>query len=183
MYYCDALFFLQLHLPIFSPSKSGVDDDPWSGLNTDVTQFSNLYKHQVTIGNGYGHDVDEAKTWEFVRFDGVLVRDGVRGGGDGAIYRILNVISSKNDKHISSSLSLSRWFNLKRLLKLNNNALSPKRREVGYDPAYKYDMIYRTVVDNVIALTRSAYMDLTGDETSWAHQGYGESGSNIVKRI
>ena len=91
--------------------------------------------------------------------------------------------SSTNDKHISSSLSLSQWFNLKILLKLNNNDLSPKRGEVGYDPAYKYDMIYRTIVDNVIALTRSAEMDLTGDETSWAHQGYGESGSNIIKRI
>ena len=44
-------------------------------------------------------------------------------------------------------------------------------------------MIYRTIVDNVIVLTRNAEMDLTGDETSWAHQGYGESGSNIVKRI
>ena len=44
-------------------------------------------------------------------------------------------------------------------------------------------MIYRTIVDNVIALNRSAEMDLTGDETSWAHQGYGESGSNIIKRI
>ena len=183
MYSCDALFFLQLLLPICNPSKSGVDDDPRSGFYTDVTQFSNLYKHQVGIGNGYGHDVDEAKTWEFVRFDGVLVRDGVRGGGDGAIYRRWNVMSSTNDKHISSSLSLSRWFNLKRLLKLNNNDLSPKRGEVGYDPAYKYDMIYRTIVDNVIALTRSAEMDLTGDESSWAHQGYGESGSNIIKRI
>ena len=92
-------------------------------------------------------------------------------------------MSSTNDKHLSSSLSLSRWFNLKRLLKLNNNDLSPKRGEVGYNPAYKYDMIYRTIVDNVIALTGHAEMDLTGDETSWAHQGYGESGSNLVKRI
>ena len=102
-----------------------------------MCKFSNLYKHQVGIGNGYGHDVDEAKIWEYVRFDGVLVRDGCRGGGDGAIYRRWNRNSSSCDKYVMNSLSLSRWFNLKRLFKLNNNDKSPQRGEEGYDPAYK----------------------------------------------
>ena len=66
---------------------------------------------------------------------------------------------------------------------MNNNDKSPQRREEGYDPAYKYDIIPRTIVDNVIALTESAEYDLTGDETSWAHLGYGKSGMNLVKRI
>ena len=92
-------------------------------------------------------------------------------------------MSSTNDKRITSVLSLPQWLNLKILFKLNNNDLSPKRGEVGYDLVYKYDMIYRTIVDNVIELTRNVEMDLTEDETSWAHQGYGESGSNIIKRI
>ena len=170
-------------LPICDPAKSGIKDDLRSGFYTDVCQFSNLYKHQVGIGNGYGHDVDEAKTWEFVQFDGVVVRDGCRGGGDGAIYQRWNKDSSLCDKHIMNSLTLSRWFNLKRLFKMNNNDKSPKRGESGYDPAYKYDLIFRTLVDNVIALTQNAECDLTGDETSWAHQGYGESGTNLVKRI
>ena len=166
MFSCDALFFYQLLLPICDPAKSGIKDDPRSGFYTDVYQFSNLYKHQVGIGNGYGHDVDEAKTWEFVQFDGVVVRDGCRGGGDGAIYRRWNKDSSSCDKHIMNSLTLSRWFNLKRLFKMNNNDKSPKHGESGYDPAYKYDLIFRTLVDNVIALTENAECDLTGDETS-----------------
>ena len=35
----------------------------------------------------------------------------------------------------------------------------------------------------MIALTESAECDLTGDETSWAHQGYLKSGMNLVRRI
>ena len=49
---------------------------------------------------------------------------------------------------------------------MNNNDKSPKRGESGYDHVYKYDMIYCTIVDNVIALTEKAECDLTGDETS-----------------
>ena len=180
---CDALFFWQLILPIVDPSKSGVKDDPRSAFYTPVAQFSNLYRLQTGIGNGYGHDCDEEKGYEYVRFDECLVQDGVRGGGDGAMYRRWNSKSPSYDGKMENSLTLHRWFQLKRMFKLCNNDTAKKRGEDGYDPAYKYDFIYRTIVDNVIALTKKAELDLTGDETSWAHQGYGEKGSSLLTRI
>jgi hypothetical protein len=77
----DALFFFQLVLPICDPQHSGVINDPRSGFYHQVTKFSNIYKHQSGIGNGYGHNITEANLAEFVRFDGCVFRDGVRGGG------------------------------------------------------------------------------------------------------
>ena len=134
----------------------------------------------MKIGNVYGHDIEEAKTWESARYDGVVIQDGVRGGGDGAIRRYNNM-SSTNDKYIIDLLSVSRWLNLKQLFKLNKNNVSPKHGQPGYTTIYKYAMIYHTMVDNAIVLTIHTDMDLTGDATSWAHQGDGESISNSIK--
>ena len=80
-------------------------------------------------------------------------------------------------------MSLQRWNQLKRIFKLNNNDLAKKRGEEGYNPTYKYDMIYKTLVDNVLAITKKGELDLTGDETSWGFQGYGEKGAKVVERV
>ena len=77
----DALFFYQLLLPICDPGRSGIPDDPRKPFYTEVTRFSNLYKYQLGIGNGYGHNVEEIGNPEYVRYDGCIFRDGVRGGG------------------------------------------------------------------------------------------------------
>ena len=108
-----------------------------------------------------------------------MVRDGVRG----ALYRRWNSKSPSYDKKMDESLTLHRWFQLKPMFKLYYNNMAKNRGEDGYDPAYKYDFIYRTIVDNVIALTAKAELDLTGDETSWAHQGYDGEGTSLVTRI
>ena len=63
----------------------------------------------------------------------------------------------------------------------NNSA--QKRGERGYDPAYKYDHIYRTIIDNLNAITERAELDLFGDETMYGHMGFGEPGSGLVARI
>jgi len=179
----DSLFFHQLILPMCDTSKSGIDADPRKSFYFKVATFSNLYKHQLGIGNGYGHNIPEVSIAECLRYDGCVYRDGVRGGGDGALYRRWQEASSCSDEFIQRSMSLHRWYQIKRIYKLCNNDTSKKRGEDGYDPAYKYDMIFDTIVSNVIALTESADLDLTGDETTWGHQGFGEKGSNIVSRI
>ena len=178
----DALFFLQLLLPIIDPKLSGIPNDPRQAFYTEVTRYSNLYKYQAGIGNGYGHAVKEADVHEYVRFDGCIIRDGVRGGA-GAMYRMWNKESSNADVFAMKSMSLERWHQLKRIYKLCNNDTVPKRGKAGYDPCYKYDYIYNTLVNNVIALTLRAEMDLSGDETSWAHGGFGESGAGVIGRI
>ena len=70
-------------------------------------------------------------------------------------------------------MSLCRWNQIKRLLKLNNNDMTKKGGEDGYNPSYKYDMVYDVIVSNVsnvISLTKDGELDLTGDETSWGFQ-------------
>ena len=179
----DALFFFQLLLPMCDPTQSGVLSDPRKGYYHKVTRFSNLYKYQAGIGTTYGHDIPEVKLQELVRWDGCVIRDGVRGGGDGALYRRWQYDSASFDSVIDDSMSMSRWNQIKRIFKLNNNDTARKRGEEGYDPAYKYDMIYDTLVSNVIAVTKFGELDLTGDETSWPFQGYGEMGAKLVYKF
>ena len=179
----DALFFLQLLLPMCDPSRSGIESDPRKPYYHKVTRYSNLYKYQMGIGVDYGHMMTEASMPEFVRFDGCLVRDGVLGGGDGAIYRRWQKETPSWDSLTQSSISLDRFVQLKRILKLNDNSTSKKKGEEGYDPCYKYDMIYDTICSNVRSLTSHAELDLTGDETSWGHQGYGERGAGNLFRV
>ena len=66
---------------------------------------------------------------------------------------------------------------------MNNNEATPKRGESGYDPAYKYDFIWDVLVHNVNAISKSAGQDLAGDETSWGHQGYAETGAGLSFKI
>ena len=179
----DSLFFFQLLLPLCDPKHSGIPSDPRKPYYTEVTKFSNHYKHQTGIGSTYGHEIPEAVMPEFVPWDGCIVRDGVRGGGDGSLYRRWDTGTAAFDPLVRDAMSLHRWNQLKRIFKLNNNDIAKQKCEDGYNPTYKYDMIYRTLVDNVIALTKKGELDLTGDETSWGFQGFGEKGSKVVTRV
>ena len=179
----DALFFHQLLLPMCDPSQSGIRGDPRKGYYSHVTNFSNLYKFQSGIGNLYSHQIAEASMPEFVRWDGCLHRDGVRGGGEGAIYQQWKEGSSAYDSYVSECMTLHRWSQLKRIFKLCNNDAAKKPGDDLYDPAYKYDMIYNTIVHNVIAVTKNGELDITGDETTWGFQGFGEKDAKIVGRI
>jgi hypothetical protein len=69
------------------------------------------------------------------------------------------------------------------LYKLNNNFLAPKRNQPGYDPAYKYDMIYKTPIHNINWVTKKAGLDQCGDETTLGFGGYDKPGSGLVSRI
>ena len=61
--------------------------------------------------------------------------------------------------------------------------MDPKRGEAGYDPAYKFDMIYNTIIKNTNAIMKAADVDQCGDKTTWVHGGYREAGTGIVGRI
>ena len=80
-------------------------------------------------------------------------------------------------------MSMTRWHQIKCILKLNNNDTSKKKGEKGYNPSYKYDLIYDVIVSNVRAMTKFGELDLTGDETSWPFQGYGEKDGKVIYRF
>jgi hypothetical protein len=50
---------------------------------------------------------------ELVRFDGVVVQDGVHGGSDGALYHRW-IDGSNYDHNVAESINYSRWLQIKR---------------------------------------------------------------------
>ena len=69
------------------------------------------------------------------------------------------------------------------MIKLCNNETAPKNGEEGYNPAYKFDMLWNVMVHNVNAIMKDAELDLCGDETTYATGSYGEKGLGIVGRV
>ena len=46
-----------------------------------------MYAYSIGLGGSYGHKFKPVELHELVHFDGVVVKDGVRGGSVGAMYR------------------------------------------------------------------------------------------------
>ncbi len=128
----DALFFLQLILPICKVSMSGVRDDPRKSYYHDVECFTNVSKYSSGMGASYGHTWTQVTAKELLVFDGILVRDGVLGGSQGAIYRRWDKTSACYDPVIASAMTLQRFGEIKRHKKLCNNDKVPKRGESKY---------------------------------------------------
>ena len=63
-------------------------------------------------------------------------------------------------------MTLERWVQLRRVLKLCNNDTSKRNTEESYDPCYKCNIIFDVIVQNTIALTKKGELDLTVDENS-----------------
>jgi hypothetical protein len=148
----DALFFHQLLLPMCDPKMSGITDDPRKAFYSQVETFSNLYAIHIGLGGSYGHKFKNIVLDELVHFDGVVIRDGVKGGSNGAIYRRW-MDGADYDALVQGSITHTRWLQIKRVMKLNNNQSSPKRGEEGYDPAFKFDMLYDVLISNLNAVT------------------------------
>ena len=180
---CDAAFFLQLILPFCNPAQSGIEDDPRIAFFTDEEKYTNMSKYESGTGGSYGHTWLPTTARELVQFHGVTIRDGVRGGSDGAIHRRWQKEGSCYDEDIAKNIKITRFGELKRNFKLCHNGSVPKRGQKGYDPAYKYDLVYKAMVHNCNAISRKGDDHLTLDETTWGFGGYGEHGSGLVGRL
>ena len=186
MVFGDALFFYQLLLPICNPKKSGIPNDPRHAFYSNVTNYSNLYACSIgLIGAQYSHAFKSIKVDELVHFDGVLVRDGALGGSNGALYRRWLIGESMYDPSIHDSITYDRFLQLKRTYKLCNNYIDGNKlqSDPSYNPAYKYDLIFKAMVNNCNAITKYADLDLCGDETTFSHMGYGEPNTGLLKRL
>ena len=183
----DALFFYQLLLPICDPKTSGVPNDPRKPFYNEVSRMSNSYAvNDLRLGLTYGHALKLTHNAELLRWDGVLVMDGVRGGSDGAILRRFKNKEDNiaYDGHIAGAMTSTRWLEIKRIYKLcDNGTPASDKNSPLYNPAYKYDMIYDTIVSNVNAISKTADLDLCGDETTYPHEGYGPPESGLVQGI
>ena len=122
----DFLFFYQLILPICNTEKSGIRGDERLSYYAKVEEWSNLYAYQIGLGGSYGHEFKNVSVKEILHHDGCIVRDGVRGGSSGAIYRRWQ-IGADYDDHIAMSQTFRRWLQIKRIKKLCNNDSAPKK--------------------------------------------------------
>ena len=78
-----------------------------------------------------------------------------------------------DDGAVHDSISYYRFLQIKCTYKLCNNYSSAKKGNPNYNPAYKYDLILKSLVHSCNAMSKSADYDLCGDETTLSHMGYG----------
>ena len=178
----DSLFFYQLILPIHEINKKKVltvPMDPRKSFYPKVASWSNMYAtgELGILGSGYGHKFTQVDPTEMLQWDGSVVMDGVLGGSNGAFLRRFDSREGNTGycEPIAKTFTKSRWLAIKRVYKLCNNLTAKKKHEEGYDPAYKYDSIFDCICHNVNALTLFAGLDLSGDETSFPFNGWGET--------
>jgi hypothetical protein len=84
----DAFFFNLLLLPVYNPSKSGIDgDNKCLPFYSKTKCWSQKYGASIGLGGLYGHVFKLVSILDLLKFDMVVVKDGVLlGGSDGAIY-------------------------------------------------------------------------------------------------
>ena len=72
------------------PPKSDIVNDPRVSYFTSMESFTNIYNFSTRIGGSYGHEWKNVSVTELVRFNGILVRDGILGESNGALYELWN---------------------------------------------------------------------------------------------
>ena len=85
------------------------------------------------------------------------------------------------DSVIADNIKMTRCRDINTNFKLNNNLVSKKKGEEGYDPCNKYDMIFEVLINNMNYVTEKADKDCCFDESSWGFAGFsGETGGRLI---
>jgi len=184
----DSLFFYNLLLPVHDTADgSTVEGDPRKPYYPHVATCTEIYAitDLKLRGSGRGHRFKETSPQELLKWDGVTAMDGVLGGSRGAILRCFDIRRKDNvcfNKMIYESMSVTRWLEIKRAIKLNNNLLATKFGEPGHDPCQKRDYIYNVICHNTNALTKKACLDLCGEESTWLFGGWAGKDTGVIQR-
>jgi hypothetical protein len=93
--------------------------------------------------------------------------DGVKGISHVSIYRRWQTGARYDDMVAKSINNTILLLQIKWAYKLNLNTTSARRGEPGYNPSYKYDYIYKIIINNTNLFTNEAYLDLWGDQALW----------------
>ena len=142
---CDALLFYQLVLPLGDPRKNKLEGrlkDPRIPFYLEVEEFTNKYAAGMGLDGSYGHSVQVSKIPELLHFDMILVCDGVCGGSQGALHNHWDENDALYQEEIADAMSHTRFLQLKRTYKLNNN----DHDKGNEDPCRKFDLIYKAIV-------------------------------------
>ena len=167
------LHWHQLLFPICDPNKSGIENDGRMPFFTTANANTNIYSIAAKQwGGGYGHTFSNTEEYELVRWMGVPIRHGARGGTPLTLHYRWCPSDEDYDNKIADAMTLTRWRQIKSVFKLNNNLAEPSRGTAGYDPCNKYDMMCRVLCHNMNLFTMRADMDSGLDETTWGFMGY-----------
>ena len=85
MKFNDALLLYKLILTRYSVRKSVIRKDPQKDYYSEVDKWSNIYAAPIGLGGTYSNNFEHIRIDYLVRWDVVLIRDGVRGGSNVAI--------------------------------------------------------------------------------------------------
>jgi hypothetical protein len=58
-----------------------------------------------------------------------------------------------------------------------------QKGDEGYNPGYKFDYIFKCIINDINELSHSSDPNLCGDETTWVHNGFGEAGTGLLTRV
>ena len=78
---------------------------------------------------------------------------------------------------------LTRFGEIKKNINLCNNDAAKSRDQEGYNPAYKFDLPHKALVENTNAISAKADANQVIGESSWPHCGYGEARSGICGKL
>ena len=84
----DAFFFFrQLLMPVCDPSKSGIANDPRLPYYSSIEKWTAKYAASIGMYGAYGHTYETVTLEELVKFDSIVIKSGVMGDLDGALFR------------------------------------------------------------------------------------------------
>ena len=149
----DALFFFQLLAPMcdVEGGKSGIHNDRRRNFFVPHARWTNTYMTQMNPDNliGYGHELKHFSVMDLVRWWGVVLMDGVRGGSHHVIELQWNLGRKAYDADIAIAMSFERWKQGKWNVKFCNNRTDAyPRTHQNYDPAYKYKFLTEVLCYN-----------------------------------
>jgi hypothetical protein len=101
---------------------------------------------------------------------------GINGALQVALYHHWRVLGdTPYNMDIAASMTHTHWLQIKQIIKLCNNDLLPKRGEQGYCPAYKYDYLFKCIINDLDYITKQgADLDQCEDKITRGYAGYGE---------
>ena len=180
----DALLFFQMIFPICDPTSSGIDNDNRMPYFTHAAICTNIYAASNGAGSGVGHDWKNVNVPELVRWTGIPIYNGALDGKAGSINSRWDRNDARFDPEVVASMTKTRFKEVKRNLKLNNNMMhTTDKDDAGYDPCAKYDMVYKVLVHNMNNVTRLADLDNALDESTWGFAGYtGPCGNRLINK-
>ena len=139
--------------PVCDPSRSGIEDDPRLPYYSLIEKFTAKYAAEIGMYGSYTHKYDTPSVVDLVHWDSCLIYSGVTRKLNGDLYQRWKPFDPCYSTPISETMHFSYFLQIKQLLKLNDNAKCPKRGEVGYDLAYKYEYAFKVIIENYNAFS------------------------------